>query len=169
MKTEYKELIKKKASQENCRIVIENIENIEINKQEIKIYIDDQKAFYRILTRLRDSGTNENLYTLAEEIEEDYPCIAEEIRYWILAEEILEREISLIGDKALEKAEEAEGVLLESINILGFNGEPKNAVENLLTKYKEVQGEVAPFLIGKHMNEVSTEKIDPPKELENYI
>lgn len=148
-----------------------HLEDVEasVNGDGVEIVGDEMEVFYSFLQSLRGLNDNQKVYGLFDILDSVEEGLSEEVAYWVLAQEIVEREIVLLGDEAVEKAREVEGLVIKDIDILGFESDPRDVISRLLEAYKQMQGEVAPFLIGQHIGDISTERIDVPEEIERYL
>lgn len=167
---QYKKALKKILEvRNNSSPVRDRVEGLNLYESRVELSQEHQELFYKYLIEIRELEGNKEICNISEIIKEDYPEISKEIRYWLLLQEILEREIVLLGDEAVEIATEIEGIILEEIDIVSVNGSSQELLQQLFNEFKEVQGEVASFLISQHMGEVSLKDINVPEGLREKI
>jgi hypothetical protein len=167
---DYKGAIKKIIEDnEFSNSIIEDVEGLNVYESRIEVEGDVREVFYRFMIRTREMEDNQALFELADSIRRHFPRESEEMRYWLLLQEILEREIVLLGDQAVEIVNQFKGLKLDDIYITGIEDEKDIVVEDLLKRFKDVQGKVAPFLIAQHIGNISLKDINVPEELREKI
>ncbi|MFB6180439.1 MAG: hypothetical protein ABEJ93_01040 [Candidatus Nanohalobium sp.] len=150
---------------------VREVKGLEYSDGELEIEGDEEKSFFRFLADIRMFSGNNEVYVIARNLEENsFKDIAEKTRYWVLMQEILDREENLLGkEEALEQVGKVEGLQREGSILVKCSGECHEMMSDLIDSFKEKQGEVAPFLISQRLSNIMTSDIEPPEELAGKI
>ncbi len=151
--------------------LIDRVEGAVTRDECIEMKDEGEKIFFKLLWKARQASGNNEVYILARSLEEEgLEEAAVKARHWVLIQETVEREIELLSlDTVSEILEGLDDIELEERKVVRIDDDPSDLLSKVIDAFKQKQGDVAPFLISRKLENIMTSEINPPEELKAQI